>query len=72
MVFAFLLENLLLVKIVLNLFKAMLRLDWTLIFTDESMFRSDYNDGRRRAWRQKTERFTECYAVEFGPGLRWH
>lgn len=41
------------------------------LFTDESRFCLDFNDGRRRVWRQKNERFKNCCVAEhdrFGGG----
>ena len=34
------------------------------LFTDESKFCVDFNDGRRRVWRQKNERFRDCRIQE--------
>jgi hypothetical protein len=34
------------------------------LFTDESRFCLDFNDGRRKVWRQKKERFMDCCIVE--------
>lgn len=42
-----------------------------ILFTDESKFNLDFNDGRRRVWRQKNERFRDCCVAEhdrFGGG----
>ena len=36
----------------------------SLLFTDESKFCVDFNDGRRRVWRQKNERFRDCCVLE--------
>ena len=41
------------------------------LFTDESKFCLDFNDGRRRVWRQKNERYRDCCVAEhdrFGGG----
>ena len=41
------------------------------LFTDESRFCLDFQDGRRRVWRQKNERFKNCCVAEhdrFGGG----
>ena len=41
------------------------------LWTDESKFNLDFNDGRRRVWRQRNERFLDCCVVEhdrFGGG----
>ena len=41
------------------------------LWTDESKFNLDFNDGRRRVWRQRNERFRDCCVVEhdrFGGG----
>jgi transposase len=35
-----------------------------ILFTDESHFCLDFNDGRRRVWQQKNERFKNCCIVE--------
>ena len=43
----------------------------SVLFTDESKFCVDFNDGRRRVWRQKNERFSDCCVAEhdrFGGG----
>jgi len=56
---------------------ARLHVNWGLprirpvLFTDESRFCLDFNDGRRRVWRQKNERFKDCCVAEhdrFGGG----
>ena len=42
-----------------------------ILFTDESKFCLDFHDGRRRVWRQRNERFTDCCIAEhdmFGGG----
>lgn len=42
-----------------------------ILFTDESKFMLDFNDGRRRVWRQRNERFQNCCVAEhdrFGGG----
>ena len=36
----------------------------SVLFTDESKFCVDFNDGRRRVWRQKNERFRDCCIQE--------
>ena len=36
----------------------------SILFTDESKFCVDLNDGRRRVWRQKSERFRDCCVLE--------
>lgn len=36
----------------------------SILFTDESKFCVDFNDGRRRVWRQKNERFRDCCIAE--------
>ena len=42
-----------------------------ILFTDESKFMLDFHDGRRRVWRRKNERFSDCCVTEhdrFGGG----
>lgn len=36
----------------------------SVLFTDESKFCVDFNDGRKRVWRQKNERFRDCCVKE--------
>ncbi|XP_052783191.1 uncharacterized protein LOC128219423 [Mya arenaria] len=36
----------------------------SVLFTDESKFCVAFNDGRRRVWRQKNERFKDCCIQE--------
>ena len=36
----------------------------SVLFTDESKFCVDFNDDRRRMWRQKNERFRDCCVLE--------
>ncbi len=35
-----------------------------ILFTDESKFCLDFNDGRRRVWRQRNDRFRDCCVAE--------
>ena len=37
------------------------------LWTDESEFNLDFNDGHRRVWRQRNERFRDCCVVEHDP-----
>ncbi len=36
----------------------------SVLFTDESKFCVDFNDGRRRVWRQRNERFRDCCVLQ--------